>query len=55
MGILGIGLAGERSFSEWNEDFFPEMLELKWPPEGLLVERDCTCDMWDRIRCKCIK
>lgn len=52
MGILGIGLAGERSFSEWNEDFFPEMLELKWPPEGLLVERDCTCDMWDRIRCK---
>lgn len=52
MGILGIGLAGERSFSEWNEDFFPEMLELKWPPEGRLVERDCTCDLWDRIRCK---
>jgi hypothetical protein len=52
MGILGIGLAGERSFSEWNEDFFPEMFELKWPPEGRLVERDCTCDLWDRIRCK---
>ena len=52
MGIMGIGLAGERSLSEWNEDFFPEMLELKWPPEGRSVERDCTCDMWDRIRCK---
>ena len=52
MGILGIGLAGERSSSEWNEDFFPDMLELRWPPEGRLVEWDCTCDMWDRIRCK---
>jgi carboxylesterase type B len=53
MGVMGIGLAGERPYSEWNEDFFPEILELKWPPESRLLERDCTCDMWDRIRCKC--
>lgn len=57
MGLLGKGLTGEprrgSSATNWVEDFFPEILELKWPPEGRLVERDCTCDMWDRIRCKC--
>lgn len=57
MGLLGRGLAGEpmkRGNVRWEDDFFPEILELKWPPEGRLVERDCTCDMWDRIRCKWI-
>uniref|UniRef100_A0A7S4IA79 Uncharacterized protein n=1 Tax=Odontella aurita TaxID=265563 RepID=A0A7S4IA79_9STRA len=33
-----------------TEDFFPELLELSWPPEGRLIEKDCTCDLWDRIR-----
>jgi Carboxylesterase family len=37
----------------WEDDFFPQFLELRWPPEGRLVERDCTCDFWGRIRCKC--
>jgi Carboxylesterase family len=53
MGVLGTGLHGEpahRRTTDWEEDFFPEILELKWPPEDRLVERDCTCDMWDRIR-----
>ncbi|ACI65697.1 predicted protein [Phaeodactylum tricornutum CCAP 1055/1] len=54
MGVLGTGLQGEARRGHvgdtWDEDFFPEILELKWPPEGRLVERDCTCDMWDRIR-----
>jgi len=58
MGVVGTGLRGEQrrrfqSVDLWADDFFPEILELKWPPEGRLVERDCTCDMWDRIRCKC--
>lgn len=56
MGVLGSGLQGEPRHrgqtDNWEDDFFPEMLELKWPPDGRLVERDCTCDMWDRIRCK---
>jgi Carboxylesterase family len=56
MGVLGTGLKGEPWRSGvgdmWEEEFFPEMLELKWPPEGRLIERDCTCDMWERIRCK---
>jgi len=58
MGLLGKGLQGEprrggrHVADHWVEDFFPEIMELKWPPEGRLVERDCTCDMWDRIRCK---
>jgi hypothetical protein len=60
MGVLGSGLrsddrsgsAGMRSY--WDDDFFPQLLELKWPPEGRLVERDCTCDFWERIRCKSI-
>jgi hypothetical protein len=53
MGVLGVGLQGEDPrLTDWDDDFFPEILELKWPPEGRLVERDCTCDMWDRIRCK---
>jgi hypothetical protein len=58
MGVLGRGLQGETprrgNAMEWEDDFFPEMLELKWPPDGRLVERDCTCDLWDNIRCKSI-
>jgi carboxylesterase type B len=53
MGVIGRGLMKEprRGQSKgWEEDFFPEILELKWPPEGRLVERDCTCDLWDKIR-----
>jgi carboxylesterase type B len=56
MGVVGTGLRGEPSRSSnarFDDDFFPEMLDLKWPPEGRLVERDCTCDLWERIRCKC--
>jgi hypothetical protein len=56
MGVLGTGLHGDnrRSHSQsiWDDDFFPQLLELKWPPEERLVERDCTCDFWERIRCK---
>merc|ERR1712157_149345 len=40
MGIVGAGV----------HDYFPEILELSWPPEGRLIERDCTCDLWDKIR-----
>ena len=36
---------------EW-EPYFPELLELTWPPEGRLIERDCTCDLWNQIRCE---
>jgi uncharacterized protein YbjQ (UPF0145 family) len=59
LGFIGTGLRGEpkrtagpghRNDALWEEDFFPEILELKWPPEGRLVERDCTCDLWDKIR-----
>ena len=54
MGVIGTGLRGEARRGSgkdaWEEDFFPEILELKWPPEGRLVERDCTCDFWDKIR-----
>jgi carboxylesterase type B len=56
MGVVGTGIRGEPSRSSnsgLDDDFFPEMLDLKWPPEGRLVERDCTCDLWERIRCKC--
>jgi len=46
LGLLGIGL-------EYGlEPIFPEIFELRWPPEGRLVERDCTCQFWDRIQCK---
>jgi carboxylesterase type B len=61
MGVLGTGLrSDDRSSSAstrsyWDDDFFPQLLELKWPPEGRLVERDCTCDFWERIRCKSIE
>lgn len=54
MGVLGKGLRGEprrgKTKEAWEENFFPEILELKWPPEGRLIERDCTCDFWDKIR-----
>jgi len=66
MGVLGKGLSGEydrllgggfggsnsgsSSHQYWDDDFFPRFLELQWPPEDRLVERDCTCDFWERIR-----
>ncbi|KAL7581155.1 hypothetical protein ACA910_005947 [Epithemia clementina (nom. ined.)] len=54
MGVIGTGLRGEpkknSNTDTWEENFFPEIMELKWPPEGRLVERDCTCDLWDKIR-----
>jgi hypothetical protein len=54
MGVIGRGLRVEPRRAgrakAWEEDFFPEILELKWPPEGRMVERDCTCDFWDKIR-----
>lgn len=55
IGALGTGLTGEGNWpgADWDDDFFPELFELRWPPEGRLIERDCTCDMWDKIRCKC--
>eukprot|EP00980_Cylindrotheca_fusiformis_P016024 scaffold4715_cov115-Cylindrotheca_fusiformis.AAC.8 len=59
MGVLGTGLkatedtrGSSRRNYDWDDDFFPQLLELKWPPEDRLVERDCTCDFWERIRCK---
>jgi hypothetical protein len=61
MGVLGTGLRGEdrvggifvsHQNNNWDDFFFPQIMELMWPPEGRLVERDCTCDFWDRIRCK---
>ena len=68
MGLLGMGLGGEdggrngfffgggrdnrRDVKTESEPYFPELLELKWPPEGRLIEKDCTCDFWDRIGCK---
>lgn len=56
MGFLGTGLLGDPKqrttpqWDHWRDAFFPEVFEFQWPPEGKLVERDCTCDMWDRIR-----
>jgi len=47
MGVMGEGLRGQETM---RPEFLPEFLELSWPPEGRLIERDCTCDMWDRIR-----
>lgn len=56
IGALGMGLTGDDRMPELGgeSDFFPELFELRWPPEGRLIERDCTCDMWDKIRCKCL-
>lgn len=55
IGVLGTGLAGDNRMPELGgeSDFFPELFELKWPPEGRLIERDCTCDLWDSIGCTC--
>ena len=55
-----LGVATSRSDSDgaffshgyWDDDFFPQFIELQSPPEGRLVERDCTCDFWERIRCE---
>lgn len=52
LGLMGAGLSedGKGSHLHGSEMFFPELLELTWPPEGRLIERDCTCDLWDKIR-----
>jgi carboxylesterase type B len=57
-GKIGAGSSNSGSLSGhtyWEDDFFPQLLELQWPPEGRLVERDCTCDFWERIRCRYIQ
>lgn len=44
MGFIGTGLGGEPRRRDapisdfWEDAFFPEIMELKWPPEGRLVE-----------------
>jgi hypothetical protein len=44
MGFIGTGLGGEPRRRDvpisdfWEDAFFPEVMELKWPPEGRLVE-----------------
>jgi hypothetical protein len=57
MGVLGTGMGVDDKWyyqQGWEDnDFFPEFIDFKWPPEGRLIERDCTCDMWHNIRCKC--
>eukprot|EP00536_Pseudo-nitzschia_multiseries_P012506 jgi/Psemu1/68339/estExt_Genemark1.C_4810037 len=51
IGSGGIGNSGSgSSHGYWEDDFFPQFIELQWPPEGRLLERDCTCDFWERIR-----
>jgi len=55
MGVIGIGLTHDDSNRGLNndfmdEEFFPQLLDLSWPPELRLIEKDCTCDLWDRIR-----
>lgn len=57
IGVLGTGIdSGDDRWSyqqnSEDKDFFPEFIDFKWPPEGRLIERDCTCEMWDNIRCK---
>ena len=54
LGVMGMGLSGDDKYAKgWTiQHLLPELFELKWPPEGRLVERDCTCDLWDKIRCK---
>ncbi|KAG7371214.1 carboxylesterase [Nitzschia inconspicua] len=49
-GSSRIGSSFQSEHEYWDDDFFPQFLELRWPPEGRLVERDCTCDFWGRIR-----
>ena len=54
LGLIGQGLGNDK-FRRTNTETklsFPELFELSWPPEGRLIERDCTCDFWDRIGCK---
>jgi Carboxylesterase family len=43
MGFIGTGLGGDQqrrdlTTSDWEDAFFPEIMALKWPPEGRLVE-----------------
>jgi hypothetical protein len=44
MGFIGTGLGDEPHRRElpvsdfWEDAFFPEIMELKWPPEGRLIE-----------------
>uniref|UniRef100_A0A7S3PU08 Carboxylesterase type B domain-containing protein n=1 Tax=Chaetoceros debilis TaxID=122233 RepID=A0A7S3PU08_9STRA len=53
-GLLGMGLSEDEAGGGYpmdaSEIFFPELFEFTWPPEARLIERDCTCDLWDRIR-----
>jgi len=42
---MGFGLGGNSDSAT-----FSELLDLSWPPHGRIIERDCTCDLWDTIQ-----
>jgi hypothetical protein len=48
---MGFGLGGN---SDSDSAMFSEFLDLTWPPRGRIIERDCTCDLWDTIQCECV-
>ena len=55
LGVVGVGI--EDSGESWeglnNEaHFFNEVMEFSWPPESKLIEQDCTCEMWNKIKYK---
>ena len=52
IGALGTGLSSDFQQTPKANDFLPDMFELTWPPEGRLIEGDCSCDMWDDIKCE---
>ncbi|GMI06818.1 hypothetical protein TrVE_jg14387 [Triparma verrucosa] len=49
-GVMGSGIdaEGDESEAEWLN----EIIDFSWPPEARLIESDCTCEMWNRIRYK---
>ena len=62
IGVVGSGLlggdgtryGGNKTTTVESNDFFPELLKLSWPPEGRLIEKDCSCKIWDSIGGECV-
>ena len=55
LGVVGAGIAtGDESWDGFEDDvqLFNEVMEFSWPPESRLIEQDCTCEFWNRIKYK---
>jgi hypothetical protein len=56
IGVMGEGVGvedEEPTAAAWFDEgghTIPFLLDIAWPPEARLIERDCSCELWDKVK-----